>query len=101
MNIFVVPEAPNSYSARGTELLQFQGHGTFVVPGVWNFCGARGTIILCCHNSGVGSHKVSQVFYFSLLQTLSRPQLEHPNFNCYITIVKLQLPSLVYVLSGV
>ena len=33
VNIFVVPVAQNSCSARGTELLWCQGHRLFMVPG--------------------------------------------------------------------
>ena len=40
---FIVPGALNFYGARGTELLWWQGHGTFIVLGAQDFPTVPGT----------------------------------------------------------
>ena len=82
--IFVVPG--------GTELLQCQGHRTFV--------SVRSTSRSYFHNCGVGSSQVRQAFYF-LLWPHSQPELGHSNFNYYIIIVELQLPQQLLYNPGV
>ena len=63
---FIVPGALNFYSARGTDLLWCQGHGTFWVLGAQDFLRVPGTQV--SHNTaenGVGSDQVRKAFHFS------------------------------------
>ena len=62
---FIVPGALNFYSARGTELLWCQGHGTFIVLGAQDFLKVPGAQV--SHSTtehSVGSDQVRKAFHF-------------------------------------
>ena len=62
---FIVPEALNFYSARGTELLWCPGHGTFIVLGAQDFLEVPGAqVSLSTTEYSVGSDQVRKAFYF-------------------------------------